>query len=248
MNWIFEILASPRKKGKRAKNGCRNNGRSYTWFTEEREIDEQPIENTRGLIQSTPSPRPSTIPKVQLNDTSESSSGTECNEGVWKTPNKLNPASNFFHSNLSHSDMKHLEKNLGRDWVHEWYNRKKSKTAEQRRLDRALLEAVGYDRPIRGKKPTCNISNIKKLIYNGATIDHYVPREDDGAGELLNVFEFALWRRDQNIVQLLTQRFPNYRKIETGGVSLLRLLYAIGMENIATELLQTKCPIEPLYD
>ena len=73
----------------------------------------------------------------------------------------------------------------GQKWWEEMKQRRKTKTIKQKELDRKLVQQIGYWR----NKPIINLSEIKKLVKQGAQIDHWV--------------EFGGWK--YNAVQLAAE-------------------------------------------
>jgi len=58
----------------------------------------------------------------------------------------------------------------GQKWWEEMKQRMKNKTEKQKDLDRKLVQQIGNWK----KKPIINLSEIKKLVKQGAQIDHWV--------------------------------------------------------------------------
>jgi len=134
----------------------------------------------------------------------------------------------------------------GQKWWEDMKNRIKNKTEMQKDLDRKLIEEIGNPK----ENPKINLSEIKKLVERGATIDHWV--EYYGLpGSRLNAVMLAADNESDEATELicyLIQQFDFIKTDERGGYySPLGRSIENGYSERTKLILETKTAKDPIY-
>jgi len=185
----------------------------------------------------------------------EKNRGNEKSEKPWTSVHQLNPKWKYFGQNFGKTEIQEIEKFTGKEWTKKLEERRKNKTEDQKIKDRKLIEEIGYWEEIDGENANPNLSKIKKLLDEGAEIDYFVPYGNDGDYPTRNAFDFSIYQKKEEIINLFLKNFSDYRKETNGDYwSLLGHLFNNklennnNLENIGIELVKTKQPVHPIYD
>ena len=133
----------------------------------------------------------------------------------------------------------------GQKWWEETKQRMENKTEKQKELDRKLVQQIGdyY------KKPIINLSEIKKLVKQGATIDHWV--EIGGSIGRYNAVQLAAWNGSDEATKAGMFLIEHFDFIETDRdeycYSPLGISINWGHSKIAKEIIKMKKSKNPIY-
>ena len=131
----------------------------------------------------------------------------------------------------------------GQKWWEDMKNRMKNKTEIQKDLDRKLIEEIGNPK----EKPKINLSEIKKLVEQGATIDHWV----EVGGSRFNAVMLAGLNRSDEATETICYLIQQFDFIKTDGRnycdSPLGTSIDYGYSKRTKLILETKTAKDPIY-
>ena len=138
-----------------------------------------------------------------------------------------------------------FEKNYnGQKWWEEMKQRRKNKTEEQKDLDRKLVQHIGE---VTNNLRMINLTEIKKLVDQGAQIDHWV----EFAGGRYNAIQLAANNGSDEAVEAVIYLLNTFNFIpkELGNdySSPLALSIFNGYSKMAKEIIKIKKSKNPIY-
>jgi len=138
------------------------------------------------------------------------------------------------------------KKYSGQKWWEETKHRMQNKTEEKKDLDRKLVQEIGDANKL--KKPI-QLSEIKKLVKQGAQIDHWVA--DGVYADRYNAVQLAAKNRSDEATEALVYLIKHFNFIQTDPgefcYSPLGMSISLGHSKMATEIIKMKVSKNPIY-